>query len=641
MHRVQRNSALQKHEPNLHFILKHTPNAIAVYDEDLRYIAVSDRYLQDFNLKERDIIGKHHYDIFPELADKLRDIHKKCFSGSTEKNYEDFFEKPDGSITYSRWECSPWYRADGEIGGIITYIEDITEQKKAQDELKKREQLLSNILELLPVGLWIADSNGKLLGGNKKGVEIWGAEPNVDTKEYGIFKARGLPSGEEIAPDDWALAHTIRKGITIVDEMLEIKAFDGKKKMILNYTAPVLDDQNKIQGAIIVNQDITDLKQIESDLLKSQERLSLAMDAAEYGLWDIDLDTEEVFLNTQSHRIQGYEPGELPTTIDSYMELSHPDDRAAVYDTIRRSVGELKPFHIDFRIKHKSGEYTWVSSKGKPIDVDADGIPHRIIGTQVDITPRVKAEEALLYAKLTTDNSNRIMNEMLKNITHELKTPLTAVIGFSDVILEQNSENLTEKQRKYIENINEGGHRLLSVINKVLDFSKYNSIGIDQLSLQPVKVREVVYDTVNLLAITASKKGVKVDVNVSPHLPIIWADEYKITEVLYNLIENSIKFSGTQGTIKVEAEKWGNAILFSVCDDGIGIAKENLNKIFDPFIQIDGSITRKYGGTGLGLPLARRFVELHGGNIWVESELEKGSTFSFQIPADLKMEKDA
>ena len=641
MYNIQGESKFQQNGPDLYFILKSAPYAIAVYDKDLRFIAVSDRYLQNYNLKEQDIIGKHYYEILPEMHMKWKDVYQRCLSGSIERNEEDLFVRHDGSITYNRWECRPWYEADEKIGGIITYNEVITKQKIAQEELKKREQLLSKIFELLPVGLWIADSNGKLLGGNKKGVEIWGAEPNVDIKEYGIFKARRLPSGEEIAPDDWALAHTIRKGITVVDEMLEIEAFDGKKKTILNYTAPVLDEQGEIQGAIIVNQDVSDLNQIKNDLVKSQERLSLAMDAAEYGFWDIDLDTEQIFQSSHIHAIQGYEPGELPTTIDSYMELAHPDDRAIVYDTVNKSIDELKPFHIDFRVQHKSGEYVWVSGKGKPIEIDRYGKPHRLIGTQADITSRIKAEEALLYAKLTTDNSNRIMGEILKNVNHELRTPLSSVLGFSDVLLNRESYNLTEEQKKYIRNIHEGGQRLLLTINKVLDFSKYSSIGMEQLSLQPVKVREMVYDTVNLLAITASKKGVKVDLNVPPYLPAIWADEYKITEILYNLIENSIKFSGTQSTVKVEVEQRENTILFSVHDNGIGIAEENLNKVFDPFIQIDGSITRKYGGTGLGLALARRFVELHGGNIWVESELGKGSTFSFQIPADLKMEKDA
>ena len=161
----------------------------------------------------------------------------------------------------------------GENRQILGSSEDITERKRVEEELKKRENLLQKVFDVLPVGLWFTDKDGKLLRGNPAGVKIWGAEPKVNLSELGIFKARRLPSGEEIEPEDWALAHTVRKKITIIDEMLEIDAFDGKKKIILNYTAPVLDDQGAIQGAVVVNLDITDRKQAEEELRASRSQL--------------------------------------------------------------------------------------------------------------------------------------------------------------------------------------------------------------------------------------------------------------------------------------------------------------------------------------------------------------------------------
>jgi signal transduction histidine kinase len=133
--------------------------------------------------------------------------------------------------------------------------------------------MLQKIFDLLPVGLWFADEKGKLLRGNPEGIRIWGGEPHVDQSDYGVFKAWRLPSGEEIAPDDWALAHTVNEGITVADEMLEIEDLRGQKKIVLNYTAPVLDDKGKIQGAIVVNQDITVLKQAEEEIRKLNEEL--------------------------------------------------------------------------------------------------------------------------------------------------------------------------------------------------------------------------------------------------------------------------------------------------------------------------------------------------------------------------------
>jgi len=136
------------------------------------------------------------------------------------------------------------------------------EQEKAA--LRKSENLFRKVFDILPVGLWIADENGKVLKGNPEGAKIWGPAPLVDQPDYGLFKARRLPSGEEVAPEDWALAHTVNNGVTVVDELLEIDAFDGQKKTILNFTAPVLDDNGHIEAAIVVNRDVTELKRAEA-----------------------------------------------------------------------------------------------------------------------------------------------------------------------------------------------------------------------------------------------------------------------------------------------------------------------------------------------------------------------------------------
>ena len=165
--------------------------------------------------------------------------------------------------------AAPIKDKEGNIKGVVLVFSDVSEKYAAEEALKHRENLLNKVFDILPIGLWFADANGRLIRGNPAGVKIWGAEPTVPIEEYGVFKARRHPSGKEIEPDDWALAHTFRKGVTIGDEQLEIDAFDGQKKIILNYTAPVLDEQGNIQGAIVVNQDITEQKKAE-DALKAK-----------------------------------------------------------------------------------------------------------------------------------------------------------------------------------------------------------------------------------------------------------------------------------------------------------------------------------------------------------------------------------
>jgi PAS domain S-box-containing protein len=162
------------------------------------------------------------------------------------------------------------------LEGIAAHIGSALMRKQAEEEIAKRELILNKIFDVLPIGLWFVDKNGKLLRGNPAGVKIWGAEPTVTMEEYGVFKARRLPSGEEIAPDDWALSHTIQKKVTITDELLEIDTFDGQKKIILNYTAPVINDSGEMLGAIVVNNDITHHKQAEAEREKIQAQLHQA-----------------------------------------------------------------------------------------------------------------------------------------------------------------------------------------------------------------------------------------------------------------------------------------------------------------------------------------------------------------------------
>ncbi|MFP4650723.1 MAG: ATP-binding protein, partial [Desulfobacterales bacterium] len=158
---------------------------------------------------------------------------------------------------------------------MVSTVWDVTNRKQAEDALRQRESLLQRIFDILPIGLWFADENGRLLRGNPAGVEIWGAEPLVDPSEYGVFTARRYPSGEAVTPDTWALARTIRSGATILDELLEIDAFDGKKKIILNSTAPVLDEKGDIEGAVVINQDVTEREKLQCQLNQAQKMESV------------------------------------------------------------------------------------------------------------------------------------------------------------------------------------------------------------------------------------------------------------------------------------------------------------------------------------------------------------------------------
>jgi len=272
--RKKAEEALRESETRYRELFDNISSGVAIYEVTNNG---NDFIFKDFNRagerldggRKEDIIGKSIYQVRPGINEYgLLEVFKRVWATGIPEHYPAKFYQDE---QLQGWYENFVYRLPS--GEIVAVYDDITERKRAEETLQKRESLLQKIFDVLPVGLWFADKDGKLLRGNPAGVKIWGAEPKVAPAKYGVFKARRLPSGEEIAPEDWALVHTVKEMVTVVDEMLEIDAFDGKKKVILNYTAPVLDDQGAIQGAIVVNLDITERKQAEEELKTSRSQL--------------------------------------------------------------------------------------------------------------------------------------------------------------------------------------------------------------------------------------------------------------------------------------------------------------------------------------------------------------------------------
>ncbi len=267
-----------------------------------------------------------------------------------------------------------------------TMYEDVTERKQAEEELSKREATLQKVFDLLPIGLWFADKDGVLLRGNPAGVRIWGAEPKVGPPEYGVFKARRLPSGEDIAPDDWALAHTVKKGITIENELLEIDAFDGQKRIILNFTAPVLDDKGEVQGAIVVNQDITEPKRAEEALRKSEEKYRTIFERSMDAIYVVATDGTFIDGNQRWLDLYGYTREEM-MGMNARQLYANPADRDKFRWDMEQK-GSVENYELQLRRKDGRLIYGVISATTQ---LAGDGTPvyH---GITHDITRRKRAE---------------------------------------------------------------------------------------------------------------------------------------------------------------------------------------------------------------------------------------------------------
>jgi signal transduction histidine kinase len=230
------------------------------------------------------------------------------------------------------------------------------------------------------------------------------------------------------------------------------------------------------------------------------------------------------------------------------------------------------------------------------------------------------------------ESASRHKSEFLANMSHELRTPLNAILGFSQVLQKNLFGELNEKQEEYVEDILSSGNHLLALINDVLDLSKVEA-GQIELEVAPFSLREAVERGVVMIRERASKNGVALAAEVQPEVQVVTADERRIRQILFNLLSNAVKFTPAGGRIEVSAARVDGEIQVAIADTGSGIAPEDLDRIFEEFQQTDAGASQQEG-TGLGLALSKRMVELHGGRIWVESELGVGSRFVFTLPAE-------
>jgi PAS domain S-box-containing protein len=408
-------------------------------------------------------------------------------------------------------------------------------------------------------------------------------------------------------------------------------------------------------------------------LLESQERLKFALEGSNDALWDINLQTGELYVSPRWATMMAYKVGEIPNTIEAWRKLLHPDDEKKVEEVYRiLTEGKSNFFQIEYRFKTRTGQYKWILNRGKVVQMDSEGNPLRAVGTHSDITMRKNAERELdrnrshleelisaqtadlKQAKEVAEQANRAKSEFLANISHELRTPMHGILSFSSIGKKNCKTSAREKLENYFDRINQSGKRLLLLLNDLLDLSKLEANKMD-LHFGYHSLDELVGLVVSeLKALIAEKKlsikilGNEIDTSVA-------CDKERIMQVLHNLLSNAIKFSNPDShiiivfsytTIENKAtsdKKLINsqpAIRVDVKDEGIGVPVNELETIFDQFAQSSKTNTGA-GGTGLGLAICKEIIEGHHGIIKAYSVFGQGTTISFSIPLQAHEEPEA
>jgi hypothetical protein len=367
----------------------------------------------------------------------------------------------------------------------------------------------------------------------------------------------------------------------------------------------------------------------QHELLATKAQLDRAITGTNDGLWEFDMLTKNLWLSPRFAEMLGYSHAQLLRNEHGISEIAHPDDLDIIKRAFHGSVRHRTALDIEIRVRTGDGNWRWVRERGQCVR-NAAGKPIAIAGSQQDITELKEYQQALIAAKESAAAASRAKSEFLSNMSHEIRTPMAGVIGMTQLLLDT---DLDETQRDYAATACSSASALLTVINDVLDFSK---IEAGKLSLECIDtdLRSTVADVARLLSVQAHAKSVEIIARVDPAFPRrVRGDAGRLRQILLNLGGNAVKFTH-RGEVTIDwrvlAEDAQHVMIrCEVRDTGIGIPQDRLSALFKPFVQVDASTTRIFGGSGLGLSIVKRLVELMDGEAGVSSTAGVGSTFWF------------
>jgi len=519
------------------------------------------------------------------------------------------------------------------LAGLIWLLTSLREQAEAlaasmTQKLQDQTKFTENLIEFNPSPIFRKDAAGRFVSVNRAWEQLAGRKRgDILGKTYREFQ------DADTALQNEQLDKRLLESATGY-EMAEafITNADDKQFETIIAKQVLRGSDGRAEGLIGTITDVTPIKRLERELAQQREQLDLVIRSSQQGIWDLELKPGGAsYYSPRFREILGYGDDEFPANFD-WQTTIHPDDRVAFQQhMISHFKGETPLFDIESCVRAKNGNYVWVRTRAIA-QRDASGRAVRFVGSISDVTDRKQAEMKLVDANVRVTQASRAKEAFLATMSHEIRTPLNGVLGMTSLLSET---NLNDEQRDYIRLIRASGDTLLRLIDDVLDFSKIES-GHMTLESVPVEVVLVVEEALELVAEKAREKDLALLYEINDDVPFyILGDATRLRQILLNLLANAIKFT-SKGEIKLtltarRTADGGLELEGRVRDTGIGIPADRADRLFQPFIQVDASTTRKYGGTGLGLAICKRLTQLMGGDIRVESVEGRGSEFIFTI----------
>lgn len=602
--------------------LKSINECVSITDLEDKIIFVNESFLFTYGYTADELIGKH-ISIIQSTSNEVKhatEILPATLLG--EWQGELLNRRKDGTTFSVYLSTSIVKDKDGKPLGLIGVAKDITERNHAIEILKENEGSLRNAQEIAKMGSWEYDIVTNITKWSENIYVLFGLKPfEIEpTKDY--FRSI-------ISPEDLPVFDKIAENI-IIDKLpvdFEIRIFlpDGIFKWLQTRFVPIFKDEKliKLKGIHI---DITEHKIAEEKL----RNLSSAVEQTLDTIVITDYNGIIEYVNPSFEDITGYSfdetLGKTPGILKSGKQ--HPEFYREMWETILSG----KVFKEEFINRKKNGEFFDEEKTISPIFNKNKVITH-FVGTGVDITKRKQVERELIEAKEKAEESDRLKTSFLSNMSHEIRTPMNGILGFTSLLKEPKLSG--EEQQEYISIIEKAGDRMLNIINDIVNISKIES-GLTEISISETNINEQIEYVCSFFKPEATQKGLTLTCTrfLSSNFAIVNTDKEKVYAILTNLMKNAIKYTKS-GSVEIGCEIKGKFLRYFVKDTGIGIYQDKMKMVFERFRQASESHTRDYEGAGLGLSISKAYAEMLGGEIWVESEDGKGSTFFVTIPYDV------
>jgi len=629
------------------------PEGVVIVDQHDGIIDANGKFFEMFGYEPADVKGKTLDALV--VPEDYRNESARIAADAYHENavqVDTVRKRKDGSSIHVSAIAAP-IKLAGEQYGLFAIYRDITDRKKTEEILARERTLLRTLIDALPDFIFVKDTGGRFVLANA--AELKRIGENEHERIVGKSEDEYLPSAETLVKCRAEKA-VLTSGQPDLNKEEHIYDSRGTVRWVQTTRVPLRDIHGTIIGIVGVSHDITTRRQAERDIQESADRLQTIIETVDEGITVSDLDERYEIFNSKMEEITGYTCAEVNALQDLAARLYRDTDQHASITAHRREAWDTgHTGEVEIIIVTRQGQE-------KTVLVSTSLVKYKnrqmILSAWRDITSRKLAEEEmaiyaeqLLQAKSSAESqaeilavqtrdleeareqaleASRLKSEFVANMSHEIRTPMNGVIGMTGLLLDT---PLTPEQQEYTEIIRTSAESLLTIINDILDFSK---IEAGKLTLEVIdfNIRNVLDEAIDMLAQRASEKHLEFVSFVTEEVPVyVRGDPGRLRQVIVNLVNNAIKFTEkgeVSLTTSVEADTEVSTMLrFRVKDTGIGIPPERANRLFKPFSQADGSTTRKYGGTGLGLTISKQLAEMMGGKIGVESQPGVGSEFWF------------